>query len=390
MPIAQNTTSLLTQALLADLLAAEKPPCISLYQATHRRHPDNEQDPIRFKNLLKELESSLQLKYPTCKIKELLQPLQALVNRKEFWDHTLDGLAILASVEKIQIMKLQQKVRNLAIVADTFHTKPLRRYLQTADRYQVLGLSLDKVRLFEGNHHVLDEIDLAPEVPQSMIAALGEELTEPHQTVASYGGVGGSSTPMRHGHGDRKEERDIDARKFFTAVDRAITEHYSRPSRVPLILASLSQHHHLFHEVSQNPFLIKESINYNPDTLAHEELHTLSWALLEPQYHKRIEGLAEAFKYARSKGAGSDNLTEVAEAAVAARISVLLVEEDRLIPGKINQTTGQVEFSELKNPDTDDLLDDLADIVASRAGEVLVIPSDQMPTTTGLAATYRF
>ena len=35
------------------LLAAREPPCLSLYQPTHRRHPENQQDPIRFRNLLK-------------------------------------------------------------------------------------------------------------------------------------------------------------------------------------------------------------------------------------------------------------------------------------------------------------------------------------------------
>jgi Bacterial archaeo-eukaryotic release factor family 3 len=32
---------------LAGLLDAHEPPCLSLYQPTHRHHPDNQQDPIR-------------------------------------------------------------------------------------------------------------------------------------------------------------------------------------------------------------------------------------------------------------------------------------------------------------------------------------------------------
>jgi len=390
MSIVRNTTLSPTHELLTDLLTAEKAPCISLYQATHRQHPDNEQDPIRFRNLIKEIEASLQLKYPSSKTNDFLEPFHSLANNKEFWEHALDGLAILANSECFQIMKLKQTVRNLVVVADTFHTKPLRRYLQTVNRYQVLGLSLNKIMLFEGNHHMLDEIELVSEVPLTMTQALGEELTEPHQTVASYGGVGGSSTPMRHGHGGKKEELDIDARKFFMAVDRAITKYYSKPSGLPLILASLPEHQHLFHQISQNPFLLKECINYNPDFLPQKELHILSWKLLEPQYLRRIETLTETFKYAHSKGEGSDDLEQVAKAAIAGRINVLLVEEDRLIPGKINKTTGHIEFCELSNPEIDDLLDDLADIVSNLGGEVLVISSDQMPATTGLAAIYRF
>ena len=37
---------------LREVRAAHEPPCISLYQPTHRHHPNNKQDPIRFRNLV--------------------------------------------------------------------------------------------------------------------------------------------------------------------------------------------------------------------------------------------------------------------------------------------------------------------------------------------------
>jgi hypothetical protein len=37
-----------------------------------------------------------------------------------------------------------------------------------------------------------------------------------------------------------------------------------------------------------------------------------------------------------------------------------------------------------------DLLDDLAELVLRRKGEVVVVPRERMPTATGLAAVYRF
>ena len=40
----------------AGLLDVGEPPCLSLYQPTHRRHPEREQDPIRFRHLVKALE----------------------------------------------------------------------------------------------------------------------------------------------------------------------------------------------------------------------------------------------------------------------------------------------------------------------------------------------
>jgi hypothetical protein len=51
--------------------------------------------------------------------------------------------------------------------------------------------------------------------------------------------------------------------------------------------------------------------------------------------------------------------------------------------------TGRIEVAELSNPQVDDLLDDLGDLVGKMGGRVLVIPTEQMPGQTGLAATYR-
>ena len=382
--------TLFTDELFAELPSAHQPPCLSLYQPTHRRHPENQQDPIRFRNLTKELEASLRQKYPAVETRLLLEPFQALAHDVDFWKHALDGLAVLGGPGLFRVFGLQRPVVELVVVADSFHTKPLRRFLQSADRYQVLGLSLHEIRLFQGNRDALDKVDLAPGVPRTITEALGEELTEPHQTVASYGGVGGASTPMHHGHGGEKDQADIDAERFFRAVDRAVLEHHSRPSGLPLILAALPEHHHLFYQVSHNPFLVAEGIRIDPNSVPAEKLRALAWQVVGPQHQARLAALGEEFEQARSKGLGSSDLAQVAQAAASGRVATLLIEADRQIAGRLDGATGRVELGNLSHPQVDDLLDDLADLVGKMGGQVLVIPSERMPTQTGLAATYRY
>jgi len=248
--------TLLTIESLAELASVHQQPCLSLYQPTHRHHPENQQDPIRFRNLVKELETSLRQRYPAVETRLLLEPFETLAHDHAFWNHTLDGLAVLGGPSLFRVFRLQRPAAELAVVADSFHTKPLRRFLQSVGRYQVLGLSLREIQLFEGNRDALDEIDPAPGVPRTITEALGDELTEPDLTVASYGGVGQASMPMRHGHGGKQDEVQTDAERFFRAIDRAVLEHHSRPSGLPLILAALPEHHDLFHRVSHNPFLM--------------------------------------------------------------------------------------------------------------------------------------
>ena len=254
----------------------------------------------------------------------------------------------------------------------------------------MLGLYLHEIKLFEGNRDALDEIDLAPEVPRTITEALGKELTEPQQTVASYGGTGAGSVAMHHGLSDRQAEMDSDEKRFFHRVDRAILESHSQPSGLPLILAALPEHQGHFRKHSQNPFLLEEGIEVHPDELTMTEFRERAWHIFQPQYQAGLAELADEFAVAKSKGLGQEDLKQVAEAAASGRIATLLIEADRQISGQIDGATGEVEFKDLSHPEVDDLLDDLGELVLNTGGRVVVVPADQMPTKTGVAATCRF
>jgi hypothetical protein len=380
----------LTSDVLAGLAADCPPPCLSLYQPTHRRYPENQQDPGRFRNLVRALGTTLREKYPGADAGALLAPFEALIDDAGFWNHTLEGLAVLAGNGVFHALRIPQPVAEMVAVSDRFHTRPLRRFLQSVDRYQVLALSLDKVRLFEGNRHALDEIELAPGVPRTIEEALGAQLTEPQQTVASYGGVGGDGQRMHHGQGGKADESDADAERFFRAVDRAVLEHHSKPSGLPLILAALPEHHHLFHRVSQNPLLVVDGVRVDPGSLSLSDLSALAWRAAEPQYLTRMSALREAFARARSHRLGSDNLAQVAAASAAGRVETLLLDVDRQIAGRLDDATGRVVQGEGRGSPGEDLLDDLGELVAKKGGAVLVIPAERMPSHTGLAAIYRY
>lgn len=374
---------------VSEFLGRHESPCLSLYQPTFRHFPENQQDPIRFKNLIKVLEESLLQKYRKSLVRDLLEPYRSLADRRDFWNHTLDGLAVLGGPGIFRVINLQRTVSERAIVADSFHIKPLLRSLQTTDRYQVLGLDRREMKLFEGTRHALDEIEPAPGVPRTIKEALGDELTEPHQTVASYG-MGAGKTAMRHGHGGKKDELDKDVERFFRAIDRAVLEHHSKKSGLPLYLAALPEYHGLFHEVSHNPYLAAESIDIHPDAMERDAFRERVWRSVEPRHKARLAELVEDFGKARAGGLGTADPSEAAVAAVNARIGTLLIEDDRQIPGQIDETTGRVEFGDIDHPEVDDLLDDLGELVLKMGGRVLIVPPEKMPTNTGLAAIYRY
>ncbi|QVL52310.1 MAG: hypothetical protein KFB97_12855 [Cyanobium sp. M30B3] len=380
----------LEKDMAAGILNNGIPPCFSLYQPTHRHRPENQQDQIRFGNLMKALEESALQRHPRSEIAPILDSFHALAKNHDFWNNTLDGLAVLASADIFRVYKLHRPVAEMAEVAESFHLKPLLRILQTADRYHVLGVSRTEIRLFEGNRDVLDEIEPPDGIPRTMVEALGAEITEPHQTVASYGGVGVGRSAMHHGHGGRETEVDLDTERFFRAVDRAVLEEYSQPSRLPMLLAALPEHHHLFQRVSHNPFLRREGIGfYPPDEPGNDTLRRRAWNLIEPLFHTRVAAMVEDYGSARSEGLANHNLHQVANAIREGRVARLLIEAQREIPGRINRAMGGIELGEAGDPQMGDLLDELGQEALAMGAEVVVLAANQMPSSSGLAAVYR-
>jgi len=370
------------QGDLAVFLEDHTGPCLSLYQPTHRRHPENVQDPIRYKNLLKVLEESLLGHHSTKNASALLDPFRRLATDRDFWNHTCAGLAVLGTAGLFRVFKLQRPVPEVAVVADSFHIKPLLRILQSADRYQVLSVNRREIKLFEENRDNLDEVDLDPRIPRTITEALGEELTEPHHSVSSFG--------MRHGHGSRADEIDVDEQRFFRVVDRAILEYDSRASGMPLILAALRQYHTPFRQVSHNPFLMPDGIDVDATSLTIDQLRQRAWAIVEPEFRSRLAKLSGEIEEAKAKGLGSDDLAVVAQAAVQSRVGSLLVEAERRIPGHMDKTTGRITFGNEEDVQVDDLLDDVAEPVLRKGGSVVVVPAADMPSQTGVAAAFRF
>lgn len=378
--------------LLIQLLADHQAPCLSLYQPTHRAFPDRQQDPIRFRNLVEELQRSLEKTHSEESIAALLRPFRELQENEEFWTHNLEGLAVFGGPDLFRVFRLQRRVPALAVVAQSFHLKPLVRINQSAERYQVLCLDRNKVRLFEGSRDALDEVDLADSVPRTLEDALGTEMTDKNQSglTEGFSGPGERGRAMRHGPSGKQDDIDMDRDRYFLAVDKAITECHSRPSGLPLILAALPEYKGHFHRISHNPYLLPHGIDLNPGALNVDQLREQSWKVMQPQFQKRLEGFIEEYGESVGHGLGSDDPVEIGHATIENRVSMLLVEADRHLPGRLDPETGDSQPAKSEDPNVDDLLDDLMECTLKHGGEVLVVPPERMPSKTGVAAIYRF
>lgn len=371
-----------------EIIYEEKGPFISLYQPTHRYRPENEQDVIRFKNLITAIENSLKQEYPESDIESLMKPFNTLLEDKLFWNNTTDGLAILANEDKCIIYKLQLPVKELSVVGEKFHIKPLIRYFQSADRYLLLGLDRKQFTLYEGNRYGFEKIELDPDIPTTIEEVLGDEYPKPYLSQGSYDGAGG--TPMFHGHGGKKEEIKKNTDRYFRYVDKFILDNYSNPMKIPLILAGLDEHHGVFRNITSNHYLLDEGIKRDYKTLSKDQIRESAWNLIEPFYLEKTKGLIDRYNVNRSKFLASDDLSEVSRAVFENRVDTIMMEADRTIPGMIDKETGKLKRGDLKEPEFDNVINDLATMVYKSKGEIVILPKERIPSITGVAAIFRY
>ena len=381
----------LTTKQFDTILGYHEPPVFSVYMPTHRKHPDNAQDPDLFKKLVQELEP-VKSKYANDEaVQAIFGKFEKLADDYRFWQHTREGLAVFATRESFDVYRLTRPVQPLAVAADRAHTKPLLQYLQTGDRYHLLVLSTNTAQLYEGNRYELDEVDLSEaEVPESMIDALDHELRDLHATLAAYHTATGDKWDVAQNHGLKKTDIDNDIEQFFRAVDRAVIVNYSIPSQLPLMLAALPEHHHLFRRVSHNKQLIDGGIKTNAAALSKDELRKLAWELFEPRYITQLGDIINQFRHAAAKGTGADQLEQIVKDVFDGKVGALLLEADRIVRGRIIARDEVVFDTEEIDPLVDDVLDDLAELVLRHGGEVWIIPKDKMPSSTGAASINRY
>ncbi|EJL01141.1 hypothetical protein PflQ2_1692 [Pseudomonas fluorescens Q2-87] len=384
-----------SRQMLTELLAFDEQPSLSLYMPTHRTFPERSQDPIRYKNLVRELQAQLEQQHPDLDNTSLLEPFLALVDDQDFWNSNRDGIAVFGAPDYFKVIAVNQRLPECAFANSHPYLKPLLRLAQSTERYQALCLTRDEVWLYEGSSQQLEKVELSEQVPRNQVEALGEDLTSGDQQGFPNGFSRSSERgdPMMHesAGGGKQDEINLDRERFFRAVDKAILEHHSQPSGLPMILVALPENQAVFRAVSHNSHLLGQGIDADPSRMSVEELRVHCSKLMNHSHSDRIVDSLNRYGVAVGQGRALDGLAAIAKAAWESRVALLLVEAERQVPGQLDPDKGKLIIDETGDAQAIDVLDELILAVTRQGGEVVVVPPEHvMPTDTGAAAVCRF
>ncbi len=369
---------------LRALLAPHVAPCISLYLPSRRG--GTAEDRNRFEALVKQASTQLSKTIKKDKLEALLDPLLAL-STPAFWREATEGLAFFRSQDHFGFYRLPVTVPEQVFVADSFHVRPLLDFLGTNQHYYLLTLSQGQVAFFKGNISGLVNIDLA-DLPRSLEEALGPAERERQKTThqASRGGA----RSITSGTSMSDSSRDEDMARFFRQIDTAVYQAL-RDEKAPLVLVGPERDVHVYQRINRYPGLAPEVVDGNLAKASTAELHERAWPIVQRLVGENEQRVIDRYQQLVSKARALDEIRAIAQFAIAGRVSELMLDKDAAVYGKMDRANGTVELHGSKaSAVEEDVLDDIAEAVLLRGGEVYSLPRQRMPSKSPIAATLRW
>jgi hypothetical protein len=382
---------------LKTLVANPQLPCVSLYMPMQKAGPEVRQNPIRFKNLMREAEERLDaMGMRHTEAVNLLQAAREL-DQNDFWEHQEQGLAIFISPQVFRYYCLPTELPELVVVGNQFHLKPLLHLLNSDRKFYLLALSQNNVRFFEGNYYGIQEVEVE-NMPQNLDEVLliqdSSEKGVQHRIASPRGGTANSFQQPGQFHGQGSPEQDrhqVGILQFCYAIDKALHEKL-RDEQAPLIVAGVEYLHPLYREANTYPHLLAEGITGNQEIIQPEDLHHQAWPIVSPLLDEHQQAAIALYQQLSGEDTAkaSSDIKEIVPAAYYQKVDTLLVPWRQQVWGKFDPDTMNVDLHSEPEPDDEDMLDVAAVYTFLNGGQVYTVTPEQMPNGQAIAAIFRY
>lgn len=355
----------LEDRFLPNILLKEDRISVSVYMETHRSSPDNQQDRIRFKNLLQDVKKKLSLKFQKNDVEKIVISLNELLEDENFWNSTYDGLAVFINSKDFLIYKLQTKVENMVYISETFYIKPLVKYYQELKYYYILQLNKKNFQLYKGNRFSLNHVKLDSLVVNDIDRFFKEEGF------------------------DREKDFKKGLDKFYEYIDDFVNENYTAKYDNFLILSGNNQNQSIFRKISKNKNLLKKGIDINSGEIDINQMMKKFEEIIIPEYEEKIEKLINVYYEKFNKLKTTSNLLEIGRALYDNKLDTLIVDEGCFVSGVIeNNGTVKTESTDGEKIEKD-LINDLIILSFKFGAKIFVLEAKNMPKDIKYCAILR-
>lgn len=377
---------MITRNTIIELIGKADHPSISLYLPTHKKGDEVQQDPIRFKNLLKKAEKYLsEFSYSTQEIDKLLKQPRELLDKPLFWQHGDKGLAVFVSKQMMEYYQLPYEVPEQVLVDDHFLVTPLLPMTTLDGTFCLLALSQKKVRLLQATRESVEEIALE-EAPTSMEEFQQYDIY--NKSLSPVPGQGGSGVMMFNGWGDDSlDNKEVE--NYLKTIENEVTS-ILRKRNDPLLLAGVDEAVAMYRKVNHYNRLMDQAITKNPDPQKNEELRDAGWKVVKDHFLKDMYEDRKRFSDLKGSDKQSDNLSQVIEGAYYGKVDSLFIPVGEFSWGRFDDELDMVHHSAKRSNGEHDLLNLAAIKTLTQGGSVYAMPREEMPDGSAVAAIFRY
>jgi hypothetical protein len=381
----------LTQEQLRELIEAGRDPCVSITMPTHRSGRDVRQDPVQLKNLLNQAEQQLIARgmRPTL-ARDMIDPLRGLIEERDFWLHSRDGLVAFLSEGFHQVFRVPIELDEAVVVNTRFYLKPLVPLLAER-RFNILGVSLNGVRLHECYRHSHRELEIPEGVSRAFDDAISKDDRQTnlqwHSSHTPSPASVGAIYHQQNGEHYRNQEEDIHF--FFRQLEEGILGTVIDRND-PLVLAATENIESHYRKVSKHPTLYPKAVRGNPEHVRIEVLHRQALDLLEQDWQAELSEMRDRYGTAASRDLASSDIAQILPAAAEGRVDVLFLPRSVSIWGTIDPDTQRVTVKTEASVHDVDLVDEAAIRTLLANGRILVVDPSEVPGEGEVAAIYRY
>lgn len=349
--------------------------CVSIYLETTPLSQYWEASRIALGNLMRTAASQLTDKgVDKTVIASMTHQVEALQEDYEFWRLQAHSLAVLLTPTSIRTFRLPNKLTETVQVSDRFHLKPLLRSITFKNTAFVLALSENSARLVEVFADLPATEVPIPNAPDGAAEFLERDI--PNETL--------HNPRIQAGEGEK-----VRLAQYARAVDSALRPILAGRD-VPLVLAATQPLLSIFRGICSYASLAEQTITKSPDRKTPGELATEARPILDAIYAQDVAHLKEQYENRVGSGRGTTDLSDAARAATYGAIEALLVDIDEVVHGKIDATTGAIDFSGKDDADNYDVIDEIASRALTSGAKVMGVRRDDIPGTAQLAAILRY
>ena len=164
----------------------------------------------------------------------------------------------------------------------------------------------------------------------------------------------------------------------------------SNPSQLPIVLVALDQHHAHYHRISKDKQLLDQGVSKDPTSMSIDEIRAATWEVMRGYFDRRLSSDIQRLAEAEAQNKGSTVVSDLVREASNGRVELLILEEDAQLPGAVDWVTGAIADADSAGPNSDDVMDDLAEMVLSRGGNVRIVHPGSLANATKAGGIFRY